>query len=97
VTVTGRDGPRYNGYGLLVTDRNQTVWAVYPVAWCRKCGAERPHHGPYCCSCGTDRTETARCQHVSPSPWGPTQCALARGHAGRHAYSPSESLPEEMP
>jgi hypothetical protein len=34
----------------------------------------------------------ARCQHVSPSPWGPTQCALESGHADRHAYSPSEAL-----
>lgn len=31
-----------------------------------------------------------RCQHVSPTPWGPSQCALPDGHDGRHAYSPAE-------
>ena len=36
--------------------------------------------------------DEARCQHVSPSPWGATQCALPLGHDERHAYSPSESL-----
>jgi len=36
--------------------------------------------------------DTPRCQHVSPSPWGPTQCALPADHDGRHAYSPSESI-----
>lgn len=44
------------------------------------------------------RDAEPRCQHVSPTPWGPmppwgpTQCALAAGHDGRHAYSPSETL-----
>jgi len=33
-----------------------------------------------------------RCRYVSPSPWGPTQCALPDDHDGRHAYSPSESI-----
>ncbi|MGH6691719.1 MAG: hypothetical protein ACREF4_13690, partial [Gammaproteobacteria bacterium] len=37
--------------------------------------------------------EIPRCQHVSASPWGPTQCALGLGHKDRHAYSPSESIP----
>lgn len=39
-----------------------------------------------------DEETEPRCQHVSPSPWGPTQCALAAGHDERHAYSPSETL-----
>jgi len=39
-----------------------------------------------------DAPEEPRCQHVSPSPWGPTQCALPLDHEGRHAYSPSESI-----
>jgi len=39
-----------------------------------------------------DAPEEARCQHVSPSPWGPTQCALPLDHEERHAYSPSESI-----
>jgi len=41
-----------------------------------------------------DREEAGggpRCQHVSPSPWGSTQCALPDGHDGRHAYSSSET------
>ena len=33
-----------------------------------------------------------RCQHVSPTPWGPSQCALPDGHDGRHAYDPQEAL-----
>ncbi len=32
---------------------------VYPVAWCHHCGGDRPHHGPYCMSCGNDRAEAA--------------------------------------
>ena len=31
-----------------------------------------------------------RCQFVSPTPWGPSQCALPEGHEERHAFSPSE-------
>jgi hypothetical protein len=42
VTVTGWDG---------------AAWVVYPVVWCDHCQADRPHHGPYCCSCGTDTEE----------------------------------------
>jgi hypothetical protein len=33
------------------------AYVVYPVVWCERCAADRPHHGPYCMSCGTDRTE----------------------------------------
>ena len=33
-----------------------------------------------------------RCQYVSPSAWGATQCALPDGHDDRHAYEPSEAL-----
>lgn len=39
-----------------------------------------------------------RCQHVSPSPWGPAQCVLPDGHDDRHAYSPSEAIDsDELP
>ena len=39
------------------------------------------------------RAEDApRCQNVSDSPWGSTQCVLPVGHTERHAYSPSESI-----
>ena len=38
-----------------------------------------------------DSLEVPRCQHVSPSPWGPTQCCLPLDHDDRHAYDPSES------
>lgn len=34
--------------------------------------------------------EVARCQHLSPSPWGTAQCVLPLDHEERHAYSPSE-------
>ncbi len=27
--------------------------AVFPVVRCDHCGGDRPHHGPFCCSCGT--------------------------------------------
>ena len=37
-----------------------------------------------------DADTEKRCQFVSPSPWGPTQCALAEGHEERHAYDPLE-------
>jgi hypothetical protein len=30
---------------------------IYPVVWCHRCDGTRPHHGPYCMSCGADRTE----------------------------------------
>jgi hypothetical protein len=39
---------------MTVIDRNGVDWAVYPLAWCEHCKAPRPHHGPYCMSCGTD-------------------------------------------
>jgi predicted amidophosphoribosyltransferase len=36
-----------------LTDRNRARWAIYPLAWCPKCEADRPHAGPYCQVCGT--------------------------------------------
>ena len=33
-----------------------------------------------------------RCQHVSPTPWGASQCALPDGHDDPHAYDPKEAL-----
>jgi hypothetical protein len=44
---------------------------------------------------GTGQQDTRRCQHVSASPWGPTQCALPDGHTEQHAYSPSESTGQQ--
>lgn len=38
----------------------------------------------------TNMLHQPRCQHVSLTPWGPSQCALPDGHDERHAYSPSE-------
>jgi hypothetical protein len=35
-------------------DRNGIWWAIFPFAWCPRCGAERPCAGPYCQSCGYD-------------------------------------------
>lgn len=40
----------------------------------------------------SDADEVARCQYVTPTPWGLAQCALPEGHTERHAYSPSEAL-----
>ena len=39
---------------------------------------------------GREADEVPRCQHVSATPWGASQCALADGHDGRHAYDPGE-------
>jgi ribosomal protein S12 methylthiotransferase accessory factor YcaO len=44
---------------MTVTWWDGAAWVVYPVVWCEHCQADRPHHGPYCCSCGTDTEETA--------------------------------------
>jgi hypothetical protein len=30
---------------------------IYPVVRCESCGGDRPHHGPFCCSCGTSTEE----------------------------------------
>jgi hypothetical protein len=41
----------------------------------------------------TEATEEARCQYVSESPWGLTQCALPEhDNSVRHAFSPSEAI-----
>jgi hypothetical protein len=42
---------------MTVTWWDGAAWVVYPVLWCGHCKAPRPHHGPYCCSCGTDAEE----------------------------------------
>jgi predicted RNA-binding protein with PUA domain len=39
---------------VTITWWDGAAWVVYPVVWCEHCKAPRPHHGPYCCSCGTD-------------------------------------------
>jgi hypothetical protein len=42
-----------------------------------------------------DRLFRDRCRYISPSPWGPAQCVLPRGHEERgepHAFSPSEAI-----
>jgi hypothetical protein len=34
-----------------LTDQDGAHWAVYPLAWCPRCGRETPHAGPYCQVC----------------------------------------------
>jgi len=41
-----------------LVDRNGVRWAIYPLAWCPVCGAERPCAGSYCQVCGSDVEET---------------------------------------
>jgi hypothetical protein len=32
-------------------------WVEFAVVWCDRCDGDRPHHGPFCCSCGASTEE----------------------------------------
>jgi hypothetical protein len=46
--VTIYEGPVTTAGAHTLTDRNRVHWAIYPLAWCPKCGRDTPHAGPYC-------------------------------------------------
>jgi hypothetical protein len=37
----------------LLVGQSLDEYAILPVIHCDWCEADRPHHGPFCCSCGT--------------------------------------------
>jgi len=71
---------------------------VTPYAHWPRHGSERACGEGDCRRCELEQArDEARCQHVSPSPWGLAQCALPLDHEERHAHSPSEAIPTPTP